>query len=44
VINEIRDKLHKQGLTREQAFDLVKTVHWRGVTIGLPGPDIDIRD
>jgi len=44
VINEIRDKLQKQGLTREQAFDLVKTVHGRGVTFGLPGPDIDIRD
>ena len=44
VINELRDKLQKQGLTREQAFDLVKTVHGRGLTISLPGQDIDIRD
>ena len=44
VINELRDKLQKQGLTRDQAFDLVKTVHGRGLTINLPGQDIDIRD
>lgn len=44
VINELRDKLQKQGLSRQQAFDLVKTVHGRGLTIGLPEHEIDIRD
>jgi hypothetical protein len=44
VINELRDKLQKQGLTRDQAFDLVQTVHGRGLTINLPRQDIDIRD
>ena len=44
VINELRNKFQKQGLSRQQAFDLVKTVHGRGLTIGLPVHEIDIRD
>lgn len=44
VINELRDKFQKQGLSRQQAFNLVRTVHGRGLTIGLPGHEIDIRD
>jgi hypothetical protein len=30
--------------SRDEAFDLVKTVHGRGMTIGLAPSDIDIRD
>lgn len=44
VINELRDQFEKHGLTREQAFDLVKTIHGRGMTIGLSRSDIDVRD
>jgi hypothetical protein len=44
VINELRDQLESHGLTREQTFGLVKTIHGRGMTIGLARSDIDIRD
>lgn len=44
VINELRDQFEKHGLSREQAFELVKTIHGRGMTIGLPRSDIGIND
>jgi len=44
VMNELRDQLESHGLSRAQAFDLVKTVRGRGMTIGLAKGDIDIRD
>ncbi|NJO54681.1 MAG: hypothetical protein HC829_07450 [Bacteroidales bacterium] len=44
VVNELRDQFQKHGLTREEAFALVKTVHGRGLTVGLPAGDVDIRD
>lgn len=44
VMNELRDQLENHGLSRAQAFDLVKTVRGRGMTIGLAKSDIDIRD
>jgi hypothetical protein len=44
VINELRDQLERHGLPREQTFELVETVHGRGITIGLAKSDIVIRD
>lgn len=44
VINEIRDQFQKHGLSREQAFGLVKIIHGRGMTIGLSAHDIDVCD
>ena len=44
VLKEIRDQLEQHGIARKDAFDLVKTKHGRGVTIGLPPEDIVIRD
>lgn len=44
VLKEIRDQLEQHGIAREDAFDLVKTKHGRGVTIGLPPEEIVIRD
>lgn len=44
VMNELRDQLESHGLSRAEAFDLVKTVRGRGMTIGLAKSDIDIRD
>lgn len=43
VLKEIRDQLEQHGVARKDAFDLVKTKHGRGVTIGLPREDIVIR-
>ena len=44
VLKEIRDQLEQHGITRENAFGLVKTKHGRGITIGLSPDDIVIRD
>lgn len=44
VINELRDQLEKQGLSRQEAFELVKTVHGRGMAIGLERGEVHIRD
>jgi len=44
VMNELRDQLESHGLSRAEAFDLVKTVRGRGMTIGIATSDIDIRD
>jgi len=44
VLKEIRDQLEQHGITREDAFALVKTKHGRGITIGLSPDDIVIRD
>ena len=44
VLKEIRDQLEQHGITRKDAFGLVKTKHGRGVTIGLSPDDIVIRD
>ena len=44
VLKEIRDQLEQHGITRKDAFALVKTKHGRGVTIGLSADDIVIRD
>ena len=44
VINEIRDQLERHGLARPETFALIKTVHGRGVAIGLDRNEVDIRD
>lgn len=44
LLREIRDQFESQGLSRDEAFELVKTVHGRGMTVALAHTQIDVGE